>query len=388
MTAPRRVCVVTGTRAEYGLLHWVMVGLRESPGIKLQVVATAMHVSPEYGLTVREIEADGFTVDERVEMLVSSDTNLGMAKSMGLGVIGISEALTRLGPDIVIVLGDRFETFSAAQSAMALRIPIAHLHGGELTEGAFDESIRHAITKMAHLHLVAAEPFRRRVLQLGEAPEHVFVVGAPGLDHVHRTALLSPGDIEREYAIGAVQPLLLVTHHPATLVDEPRREVIELLEALECFPEARIVFTKSNADPASRSISESIDAFVDTHVNASVFMSLGQRHYLSLLRRADAVVGNSSSGIIEAPALGTVTVNIGDRQLGRLRTDSVIDTPAASADIEVAIREALSSEWQDRALRGRSPYGDGQTAERVVSILSDIDLDGILVKRFVDREFE
>ena len=383
----RKICVVTGTRAEYGLLYWLLREIEADEALDLQLAVTGMHLAPEFGMTVEAIEADGFSVDERVEMLLSSDTPVGIAKSIGLGVIGFADAFARLRPDLVVVLGDRFEILAAAQAALVARIPIAHLHGGETTEGAFDEAIRHSITKMAHLHFVAAEPYRRRVIQLGEDPERVFNVGSPGLDHVRRTPRLDRNEVEELLGFGLDAPLFVVTYHPATLSGRPATESLdELFCALLRFPEARFVFTKSNADTGGRAINRAIDAFVRAHPDhARAFAAMGLPRYLSTLALADVVVGNSSSGLTEAPAVGVPTVNVGDRQKGRLRAASVIDCGESETEIAEAIETALSPAFRERIEGQELPYGVGEASPAVCHALRDVELGGALLqKHFYD----
>lgn len=368
MNSLRKICVVTGSRAEYGLLYWLLRDIAADLDLELQVVATGMHLSPEFGLTYRQIEADGFAIHARVEMLLSADTQVAVTKSLGLGVIGFADAFAGLAPDIVVVLGDRFEILAAAQAAMLARIPVAHIHGGEISEGAYDEGIRHAISKMAHWHFVAAEPYRQRVVQLGEAPRRVFNVGAPGLDHLQRTQLLSRKELEHSLAMQLQAPLLLVTYHPVTLgVQTPEAAMEELLAALREFSDASIVFTYPNADAGGRALRQIIERFVaDYPQRMRGYVSLGQQRYLSLLRQADAVIGNSSSGIIEAPAFRTATVNIGDRQKGRLKASSIIDATEQRAEIVAAIRTALSSEFRAKLPQTQSHYGVGNASAAVV----------------------
>ena len=383
----RNVCVVTGTRAEYGLLTWLMREIEADPALDLQLAVTGMHLAPEFGMTVQDVEADGFTVDARVEMLVSSDTPVGIAKSIGLGVIGFADAFARLQPDIVVVLGDRFEILAAAQAALVARIPIAHLHGGETTEGAFDEAIRHSITKMAHLHFVAAEPYRSRVIQLGEAPERVFTVGSPGLDHIHRTPRLDRAEVESLLGFPLDAPLFVVTYHPATLSGRSAAESAdELFRALLRFPDARFVLTKSNADTGGRAINRAIDAFVESHPGrARAFSAMGLPRYLSTLAFADVVLGNSSSGLTEAPALGVPTVNVGDRQKGRLRATSVIDCGESEAEIAHAIETALSPGFLAQIEGQALPYGVGDASPAVCRVLREAPLgDALLQKHFHD----
>jgi UDP-N-acetylglucosamine 2-epimerase (non-hydrolysing)/GDP/UDP-N,N'-diacetylbacillosamine 2-epimerase (hydrolysing) len=382
----RKILVVTGTRAEYGLLKWLIREIADDPGLVLQVAATGMHLSPEFGLTYREIEADGFMVDEKVECLLSSDTETGISKAMGLAMIGFADALTRLAPDVMVVLGDRFEILSAVVAAMNARIPVAHIHGGEATEGLVDEAIRHAVTKMAHFHFTAAEPYRRRVIQLGEDPKRVFNVGAPGLDAIRNVTLLDRRELAAslEATIGA--PLFVVTYHPVTLEEQgPEVAMKALFAALDTFPDATILFTMPNADAAGRTIGSMIRAYASERRDRVVARtSLGQQRYFSALALADAVVGNSSSGIIEAPAFGVPTVNIGDRQRGRLRAASVIDCEATDERIAAAIAKALTPEMRAVAARKVSPYGHGETAVRIKETLKAVDLGAAVMKRFYD----
>jgi len=381
---PLKVCVPTGARADYGLLYWLLRELGADSECELQLVVTGMHLSPEFGMTVNVIEADGFDTSERVEMLLSGDSPAAITKSIGLGVIGFADVLGRLSPDVIVLLGDRFEMLAAAQAAMVAGVPIAHLHGGESTEGLIDEAIRHAVTKMAHLHFVAAEPYRRRVIQMGESPERVFNVGAIGLDHLKRTTLLSTAELEAELDLGLSSPVFLVTHHPETLVPEDQTAGLrELLEALDGFPDAKVVITYPNADTHGRTLIPMIEEFaVARPGRVKAVRSLGQQRYLSLLRAADVVVGNSSSGIIEAPSVQTPTVNVGSRQAGRLRADSVLDVEPSSSAIMAAIREALSERMQTLASRVSNPYGEGAVAPQVVRHLKEIDLRAATHKRF------
>jgi UDP-N-acetylglucosamine 2-epimerase (non-hydrolysing)/GDP/UDP-N,N'-diacetylbacillosamine 2-epimerase (hydrolysing) len=386
MTSLRRICIVTGTRAEYGLLYWLMKAIVADLHLELQIIATGMHLSPEFGLTHRDIEADGFAIAEKVEMLLSSDTPAGITKSMGLGVIGFADALDRLQPDVLVLIGDRFEILAAAQAALVACIPIAHIHGGETTEGAFDEGIRHAVTKMAQWHFVAAEPYRKRVIQMGEAPERVFDVGAPGLDHLTNLEWLARSELERALGISLRTPLFLITYHPATLGDASPVTVIgELLAALDQFPTAAVIFTHPNADTGGRALIDCIDDWVAKNADrAKAFVTLGQRRYLSLMREADVVIGNSSSGLIEAPALKKATVNVGDRQKGRLKAASVIDAAEKQADIAAAINNALSKEFRASLSRTVSLYGEGNVGEKIKDIMKTAQLS--VRKSFFDIE--
>lgn len=386
-TVKRRICIVTGTRADYGLLYWLMRAVEEDPELQLQVVATGMHLSPEFGLTYRVIESDGFALAAKVEMLLSSDSPVGIAKSIGLAVSGFADVIDRLRPDLLVVLGDRFEILAAAQAAMVARVPIAHIHGGETTEGVIDEAIRHSVSKMAHLHFTAAEPYRRRVIQLGEAPERVFNTGAVGLDSLTRLNLLSRSDLESalEFRLDP-GPVILCTYHPVTLDPGRTAQVLEeLFTALDQIPEARIVLTKGNADTGGRIVNQLIDEYASRNLDrVGAYVSLGQLRYLSLLREADVVVGNSSSGIIEAPAVRTATVNIGVRQQGRLKGPSIIDCAEDSSSIVEAIRKALSPGFREITRTGTTLFGDGNSSTRIKEILKTASLEGILFKRFHD----
>lgn len=381
----RRICVLTGTRAEYGLLRWVMQEIQAAKELELQVIATGMHLSPEFGLTYREIESDGFRIDRKVEMLVSADTPTAIAKSMGLGLMGISVALAELQPDVLVVLGDRFELLSAAAAAMVARIPVAHLHGGEATEGLVDEPIRHSVTKMSHLHFVAAEEYRKRVIQLGEDPERVFLVGGLGVDGINRLELLSREELERSLGTSLCDRSLLVTFHPTTLEEGTAAgQVKELIAALDELSDVQLIFTMPNADTDGRVISESIEQFVAGHSNAQCYTSLGHLRYLSCMRHVSGVVGNSSSGLIEAPALRKGSVNIGDRQRGRLKADSVIDCEPNRRDIRRAMAQLFSPEFQSTLDSVVNPYGDGGASQRVVDVLKTVSLENILKKHFFD----
>ena len=381
----KTICVVTGTRAEYGLLRWLMEGIRQSPYLELQVIATGMHLSPEFGLTVKAIEDDGFRVDRKVEMLLSSDTAVGVTKSMGLGMIGFADALAELRPDLVLVLGDRYEIFAAAAAAMIARLPIAHLHGGETTEGAFDEAIRHSITKMAHLHFVAAEEYGRRVIQLGEQPERVFCVGGLGVDNIQRLELLGRPALEAALNFLLGPRNLLITFHPVTLEhNTSAQQMQELLTALADLKDTHLIFTMPNADTEGRVLFQQIQDFCATHPQARAYTSLGQLRYLSCLRHVDGVVGNSSSGLTEAPSFSKGTVNIGDRQKGRLRAASVIDCEPRAAAIAEALNQLFSPDFQAQLTEVTNPYGAGGASAAIVALLEQADLNSLLKKRFYD----
>lgn len=380
----RRVAVFTGTRAEYGLLYWLMKDIQASEALALQVIVSGMHLSPEFGGTWQQIVADGFPVDAKVEMLLSSDTPVGVVKSMGLGMIGFADALDRLRPDQLLVLGDRFEALAVVQAALVMSIPVVHLHGGEITEGAYDNTIRHAITKMASLHFTAAEPYRQRVIQMGEAPDTVFNVGAVGLDHLRRSTSMGLDELSRSLGFKLRQPYFLVTYHPVTLAaEDPEISVRAMLAALDRFPGHQVVLTYPNADNGGRVIIPVLeDHALKQPDRVLVVPSLGFRRYLSALSGAAAMVGNSSSGIIEAPAFGVPTVNLGARQLGRLAADSVLHCAPTETAIAEAITTAVLPDFAARCKSVVNPYGQGDAAGRIVRVLETHV--GRLTKHFHD----
>lgn len=383
---PRRIAVVTATRAEYGLLRGLLTAVRADPALSLQTVVTGMHLEERFGHTAEEIRADGFAIDAEVPLGLTGDSGLDAALALARGLDGMARAFDRLRPDLVVVLGDRFETLAPVQAALLQRIPIAHIHGGELTEGVIDDAVRHAVTKMASLHLVAAEPFARRVRQLGEPAERIFVVGAPGVDAVAKLDPMPRDQIAADLDFELKAPLILATYHPETLGDLPPAQAIaELLAALDGIPEARIVFTGVNADPGHDTVSAAIAAFAEGQPERVRFReSMGQRRYLSLMRLADAVVGNSSSGIIEAPAVGVPTVNIGDRQKGRPRAASVIDCGPGRSAIAAALARALDPAFRAGIAGQALPYGGGGAAARIKDILATVPLAGLVRKPFID----
>ncbi len=381
----KKICVVTATRAEYGLLRWIMEGICQSSQLELQLVVTGMHLSPEFGMTVNAIREDGFEIDRKIEMLLSSDTAIGLTKSIGLGVIGFADALEGLQPDLLLVLGDRYELMSAVIAATVSRIPIAHLHGGEATEGVFDEAIRHSITKMSHLHFVAAEEYRRRVIQLGEQPERVFNVGGLGIDNISRLTLLSRDELEATLNCRLLRRNLLVTFHPVTLErDTSAHQIDELLAALARLQQTGLIFTMPNADTDGRVIFSKINDFCKTHDHAWAYKSLGQLCYLSCLKHVDGVVGNSSSGLLEAPSFKKGTINIGDRQRGRLRAESVIDCDPERDSIYTALQRLFSIEFQSLLSEVENPYGSGGASEEIVKTLENHSFNNFLKKRFYD----
>lgn len=390
MEKKRKICVVTGTRAEYGLLYWVLQEIRNTPGLELQLIATGMHLSPEFGLTYKQIESDGFRIDKKIELLLSSDTPVGISKSMGLGMISFAEAYAELRPDMLLVLGDRFEIFSAVSAAMVSRIPVAHCHGGEATEGLIDEPIRHSITKMSHVHFTATEEYKNRVIQLGEQPRTVFNVGALGIENINRLRLLGLEEFQESINFEIKDHLsFLVTFHPVTLESSSAEEQInELLQALSVYKEARIIFTKANADTDGRIINQLIDQYVAANQERAVcFNSLGQLRYLSALKHVDIVIGNSSSGLLEVPSFKKATINIGDRQKGRVKGESVIDCEADKTAICAAIDQANSEAFKATLLYVVNPYGTENASVKIVDVLQSIDLSDILKKKFYNLTF-
>lgn len=382
----RKICVVTGTRAEFGLMKMVLSGLKEEPNISLQIIATGAHLVSHQGNTVEELKEFGFDVDVEVDMLLASDSPRAVGQSMGLGVIGITKALAQLAPDILLLLGDRYEALAAAQSAMMLRIPIAHIHGGESTEGIIDEAIRHAITKMSHLHFVSSAPYKTRVIQMGEQPEKVFNVGALGLDNVLSLNPMSRDELEAFLHIKLDAPILLVTYHPVTLDSNGAKAVKNLLTALGKLEDVRIIFTGANADSHGQIINGYINDFCARRSGRAIQVaSLGVRRYLSLMAIAKVVIGNSSSGLLEAPYVGVPTVNIGDRQRGRLRAPSVLDCDDSIEAITNAIECACSDEFGRLAARKETPYGSPGASKKIVEVLKEVDLQHILLKRFYDQ---
>ena len=376
----RKIAVFTGTRAEYGLLYWLLKDIQTDSALELQLLVSAMHLSPEFGMTYQQIEADGFAITEKVEMLLSSDSAVGTAKSIGLGVIGFADALARIKPDVLIILGDRFEALAVAQAAMILRIPIAHIHGGEITEGAYDDAIRHAITKLSLLHFTSTETHRNRVIQLGESPSRVHNVGAVGLDHLARSDLMSVSALATSLSFKLEQPYVLVTYHPVTLASEPAEEsFLNLLAALDEYPEFQVILTYPNADDGGRAIIPLLEAYAKKQPQRVLAIpSLGQLRYLSAVKHAAAVVGNSSSGIIEIPSFKVPTVNIGERQRGRLAAKSVFSCAADTGSIVSTLSSALDADLSQVS----NPYGKGNASGAVLEQLKLADLTE--VKTFYD----
>jgi GDP/UDP-N,N'-diacetylbacillosamine 2-epimerase (hydrolysing) len=385
------ISVLTATRAEYGLLKPIIKKLKMIEAFDVRIVATGAHLSPEFGLTYKEIENDGFPIDEKIEILLSSDTPCSISKSMGLAMIGYADYFARVNPDLLLVLGDRYETLAVAMAAMNQRIPIAHLYGGETTEGAIDESIRHAITKLSYFHFTSTEKYRNRVIQLGEHPDRVFNVGAIGIENILNEELFTRDELRKELNIKLGQTYAVVTYHPVTLEKNSSKYQIEvLLEACKSYTNIDFVFTKSNADAEGRIINKMIYEYVSKYDNIYAFASLGTKKYLSALKYSSLVVGNSSSGLIEAPSFGIPTINIGDRQKGRLQADSIINCKSDKDEISKSIELALSDEFRIKAQNAKNPYGKGNTSDKVVKVLRDnVLVDKInLKKAFYDLGVE
>ena len=376
----RKICVVSSGRADYSLLCWPMREIQIAPDMELQTIITGMHLSPEFGMTIKNFKRDGFPVSSCVEMLLSGDSSVAVTKSLGLGVIGFADALLQLEPDLLMLLGDRFEILAAAQAALIARIPVAHLYGGDTTEGAFDESIRHCITKMAHLHFVSNEEAAKRVQQMGENPAHVYNIGATCLDAIRRTTYLDRNDFFHAIKFKPLVKNLLITFHPVTLGKESSCEQFRqfLLAMHTLSDEVGLLFTRPNADCEGRKLNIMLDEFLDTHSNAKAYDALGNL-YLSALKHVDAVAGNSSSGLYEAPSFGIATVNVGDRQKGRVQADSILNcAPYADVILETVI-EALDMKVGEVV----NPYGDGNSSIRIIEVIRSIgDSSALLQKHF------
>jgi len=384
--ASKKICVITGSRAEYGLLRWLMEGIKKSDNLHLQVIVTGMHLSPEFGLTYKDIENDGFEINKKVEMLLSGDSLSAITKSTGLGMIGFADALADLEPDIVIILGDRYEILAAAFAALTSLIPIAHISGGERTEGSFDDAIRHSITKMSWWHFVATEEYKKRVIQLGENPNRVFNVGGLGVDTIKRTKLLNKKDLVKKTGIKFGKKNLLVTYHPTTLEHNSSRTRIQtLLDVLCDIKEIYLIFTMPNSDTGGRIIGKMIEKFVSKNMDRSIlFTSMGYLNYLSTLQFVDGLIGNSSSGLAEAPTFNIATINIGDRQNGRIKAESVIDCKATKASIRKAIIKAYSKDFQKTILSVKNPYGKGEASDKILNFLKKSNLPKEPKKEFYD----
>lgn len=382
----RKICVITGSRAEYGLLYWLMREIQEDSELTLQLIVSGMHLSPEFGLTYRQIEKDGFDINEKIEILLSSDTPVGITKSMGLAMISFAETYERLKPDIIAGMGDRFELFAAVSAAVVARLPVAHLNGGEITEGVIDDPLRHAITKMSHLHFTAMEEYRQRVIQLGEDQARVFTVGEAGLDNIRRLQFLSKEEFEKAVNFKLHKKNILVTFHPVTIEKSTaHKHFREILEAVDTLEETGVIFTMPNADTDGRIIINMINEYVTRNKEKAVaFVSLGQQKYLSALQYVDAVVGNSSSGIVEAPSFKIGTIDIGDRQKGRVKSKSIIECLPQKDSILQAFTKLYSKEFSEELKNVKNPYGEGKASVKIKEFIKSYNLEGLIPKKFCD----
>lgn len=379
----KKICIVTGTRAEYGLLKPIIEKVHNSNSLELQLVVTGMHLSTEFGLTYQEIERDGYSITSKIEMLLSSDTSVGITKSMAVALMGFADFYEQNKPDMVVVLGDRYEMLVVATAAMIARIPIAHIHGGELTEGLIDEAIRHSITKMSFLHFTATEEYRRRVIQLGEQPERVYNTGALGVENIKTLSLLKKDALEEAIGFKFVRNMIMVTYHPVTLDNlSAKQQFNNILCVLDKYKEYFVIFTKANADTDGRIINQMIDEYVALNSDRSVaFTSLGQLRYLSILPFCCLVLGNSSSGLIEVPSFKIPTINIGDRQRGRVCADTVYSCGNSSEEIEMALDIVTSEKWERRVAMSSNPYEGKNTSQRIVEIMEESLNKGIDIKK-------
>lgn len=378
-----KICIITGTRAEYGLLYWTIKRLISDKFFRVQICVTGMHLSPEFGLTYKQIESDGIHIDKKIEILLSSDSAIGVSKSIGLGVISFAEAFDDLKPDLILLLGDRFEIFAAATAAMIAKIPIAHCHGGEATEGLIDEAIRHSITKMSHLHFTSTEEYRKRVIQLGENPNRVFNVGALGIENINKLKLLSKIEFEKSIDFKLRKKVFLITFHPVTLENASAKEQFEnLLSAVQLFKDTTYIFTMPNADSDGRVLIDLIQNFVSKNPYTSIaFASLGQLRYLSAIKHADVIIGNSSSGLIEVPSFKKPTINIGDRQRGRVFGDSVINCRPCEQNIYEAITLGLSKAFNKKLKNASNPYGNKNSSIEIVKQLKKLSINEDFIKK-------
>jgi len=383
----RKICVITTNRAEYGLLYWLMQGIKSDPFFQLQVVVTGAHLSAEFGSTIDRIREDGFKVDRSFDLELFGDKVLDITHSLALAIDGFGASFQTLKPDLIVILGDRFEILGAATAALIANIPVAHLHGGELSEGVIDDAIRHSVTKLSHLHFAAAEPYRNRIIQLGEQPERVFMVGGLGIDNINKINLLTRPELEKAIGLPFNKHNLLITYHPETLDSGKAGDQIgQLLAALDKQADTNLIFTMPNADTGHRIIVDKIQSFVQARENRSILIpSMGQLNYLSTMKLVDAVVGNSSSGIIEAPSFGIGTINIGKRQDGRIRASSIIDCDTSEEDITRAFAKLYSPAFQEQLKNVVNPYGTGGAAEKILSVLKEVDMNDLIIKRFYDQ---
>jgi GDP/UDP-N,N'-diacetylbacillosamine 2-epimerase (hydrolysing) len=384
----RKICIVTGSRADYGLLYWLIKEVVKDKNLKLQLIATGMHLSSKFGLTYKEIEKD-FKIDKKINILLYSDTSEGISRSMGIAQTSFSKAYNELKPDIIVVLGDRYEIFSAVSSAMISRIPIAHIHGGEATEGAIDEAIRHCISKMSHIHFTATKEYSKRVIQLGEVPNKVFNVGGAGIENIKRLKFLTKEEFEKSINFKLNIKNILVTFHPVTLEGKTsKKHFQEILNSLDELKDTNIIFTKANSDVDGKIINQMIDQYTKKNSDKSIGVaSLGQLKYLSALRHVDFIIGNSSSGISEAPSFKIGTINIGDRQKGRIKAESVVDCLCNKKDIKRAIKKIYSTEFKNLLKDVKNPYGDGCASKKIIKVLKTVKLGNILKKKFFDIKY-
>ncbi|WP_053979374.1 UDP-N-acetylglucosamine 2-epimerase [Marinagarivorans algicola] len=379
-----KIAVFTGTRAEYGLLYWLLKDIQSDSTLELQLLVSGTHLSPDHGLTYQAIEEDGFVINEKIEVLLSGDTPVSVAKSVGLGVLGYTDALERMKPDFLVVLGDRFEALAVVQVSMLLRIPVVHLHGGEITEGAYDDSIRHAISKLSYIHCASMEVYRHRIIRMGEDPSRVFNVGAIGLDHLRRTKLMTRRELSSSLCFTLDKPFFILTYHPVTLADEgPEKTCESILSAIDLFPDYNVIITYPNADDGGKKIIPILERYAKTNpLRALVVPSLGQLRYLSAVKECSAVLGNSSSGVIEVPSFKRATVNIGARQRGRVSACSVVDCGVEVNEIHDAISEVLSVAFAEVLNNVKNPYGSGNASKKVIEAIKNVDVN--LAKKFYD----
>lgn len=385
----RKICVVTGSRAEFGLLYWLIKEIEDDKDLELQLIVTGMHLSSEFGLTYREIEKD-FKITKKINMHLSSDTSVGISKSMGIAQTFFAKAFVELKPEVVLVLGDRYEVFSAATAAMIAKIPIAHIHGGEITRGSWDDTIRHCITKMAHIHFAATEEYKINIIQLGEQPNSVLNIGGMGIENIKRLKLLSKNEFEKSINFKLNKKNIIITFHPPTLENRNLKEQFQqLLDAVDELKNTNIIFTKTNSDVGGRVINQMIDKYTDKYPKKSVgFISLGQLRYLSALQYVDAVVGNSSSGVLEAPSFKIGTINVGDRQEGRIKAESVIDCKICKKDILKSFEKIYSKNFQKKIKKVSNPYDNGLPSKKIIKVLKNLKLQNILKKKFFHINFD
>lgn len=383
----RKICVFTGTRADYGIMSRLVHLIDKDPDLQLQIIATNMHLSPEFGMTYKEIENDGFKIDKKVEMMLSSDTATGTVKSMGLALIGFADALEDLKPDLAVILGDRYEMLAAAEACLINKVPIAHIAGGAISEGAYDDAIRHSITKMSHLHFTETDEYRKRVIQLGEHPDRVWSTGALGVNNIRNEQIMPLSELESSLDFHLGEKFLLITFHPVTMENATAAEQCEnLLTALsEVNREYQLLFTLPNSDTDGRVIIQKIKDYVSKNSDrAFAITSLGKRRYYSALKYTTAVIGNSSSGLVEAPSFHIPTLNIGNRQQGRTRGESVIDVVATYEGIREGLNKALSTDFINRAKNAHNPYEKENTLLEIFNTIKTYPLDGLIKKHFYD----